>query len=404
MRRLLLFALLFISCVYIGIMITSAGRYRDVYRSVCDLAESKFYKADQKFVRWILECRKKSASVRSNISSEQLLAEIQDHMNELQVSHFQVYDPGEDKRLWHGESVDTGIRARYIEDSLVIYKIEQKSAAALAGVWVGDEILAMSGTDQVTPWGASRRTGTFKLRRQGKEFEVEIKAKDLRVDSSPRLRALDRSTALLELDSFRAEFFEKKSWIAMAKRLMPYAHVIVDVRENAGGNFVAMLRALSTFHCGGKDVGAILQPRKALPVKASYDDNPSDAHQISELEKYRELHLRTFDGYGCYPGEVTVLIGPNTASVSEIFAHSFLARPRGRVWGLPTAGDVILAVWYDLPGLGRGFSVSIPEAVYMTPQRTELENAGVNPQRELHYDLKLALRGIDSWIESARKN
>lgn len=402
MRRLLFF-LLFISSVVAGLKLINASRYRDVYRSVCDLAENNFYKADDRFVQWVLECRRKASKISSRMNSAELLAAIQDHMNELQVSHFQVYDPGEDKRLWQGESVDTGIRSRYIEDSLVVYKVEEKSAAAQAGILVGDEILAISGTEQVTPWGAMRRTGAFKLRRLGKELSAEVKARDLRVDSAPRLRALDKTTALLELDSFRSEFFERKNWRAMAERLMPYNHVIIDIRENAGGNFVAMLRALSTFHCGGKDVGTILQPRKALPVKHSYDDEPSDLHQIQELEKYRELHLRTFDGYGCFRGRVTVLIGPNTSSVSEIFAHSFLSKPGSRVWGQPSAGDVILAVWYDLPGLGRGFSVSIPEAVYMTPQRVELENAGVYPQRELHYDLKLALRGKDSWIEAARK-
>ena len=38
------------------------------------------------------------------------------------------------------------------------------------------------------------------------------------------------------------------------------SRLIVDVRENAGGNFVAMLRALSTLQCGGRTIGTLEQP------------------------------------------------------------------------------------------------------------------------------------------------
>lgn len=402
MRRLLFF-LLFLSFLSVGVVLSHASRYRDVYRSICDLTEEHFYKADDRLDDWIKRCRYKAARVSLRSTETELLRNIQDHMNELQVSHFQIYDPNEDKRLWKGESIDTGIRSRYVEDLLIVYKVEKASAGEEAGVKPGDEIVSISGTEQVTPWGAMRRTGQFMLKRRAKELPVEIKARNYVVDSQPELQNLGTGTALLTLNSFRSEYYPPEKWKLMEEALRPYRHVIIDVRENAGGSFVAMLRTLSTFHCGGHLVGTILQPRKMLPAKEALDDDASDMHQIQELEKYSSLGLRTFGGYGCYKGKVTVLIGPDTSSTAEIFAESFLRRPNARVWGLPTAGDVILAVWYDLPTLGPGFSASIPEAIYLTTGKEELEARGVAPQRELQYEIEQSLLGKDSWVEDARK-
>lgn len=402
MRRLLFF-LTFLFFFGAGVQLTSLGRLRDIYRSICDLTESHFYKADNRLADWVLRCRTEAARLPLRANEKVLLGNVQGLMNELLVSHFQIYDPGEDKRLWKGESIDTGIRSRYVEDSLVVYRVEKTSAAERAGVKVGDEIIEIADAEQITPWGAMRRTGKFLLKRNGEEVQVEIQATSLTTDARPRLSPLSDQQALLTLDSFRAEYFEADQWKKMAERLMPYRHVIIDIRENAGGSFVAMLRALSTFHCAGKKIGTILQPRKTLPAKLSWDDDLSDAHQIQELEKFGSVVLRTFSGYGCFKGAVTVLMSSDTSSTAEIFAESFLHRPRARVWGMPTAGDVVLAVWYDLPALGPGYSVSIPEAVYLNQEHNELEGHGVRPQRELYYDLKSALRGEDNWITEASR-
>lgn len=402
MRRLLFFSL-FIPAFLAGLMVARAGRYRDVYRSICDLTEEHFYKENEKLEAWVKACRVKAAQVPVTASPAELLALVQDHLNELATSHFSIYSPVEDRKLWKGESVDTGIRSRYVEDKLVVYKVMPQSSALAAGVKAGDEIVGVPGSDQVTPWGAEHRAGIFKLRRAGKDLEVKIEPSPLIVDFSPQLQDLGGGHGLLTISSFRSEFFPSDEWREMAKTLSAYKHIIIDVRENAGGNFVAMLRALSTFECGQKLIGRLVQPRKAAPDKPAFDDDTADAHQLKELDRYHSIGLRTFDSYGCYRGRATVLISSDTSSVAEIFADSFKSRPGSRVWGQPSAGDVVLAVWYDLPALGPGYSFSIPEAVYLNRYKKELEGEGVFPQKDLFYDLQLALQGRDSWVVEAMK-
>lgn len=400
MRRLFYF-LLFIACLASGIWINSLGRYREVFRSICDLTEEHFYKADERLNAWVRNCRFGAAHLPLNASVETLLEAVQAQMSDMNVSHFQIYSPVEDRKLWKGETVDTGIRSRYIEDHLIVYKLYPGSAAELAGVRLGDEILALPGSDQVTPFGAQRRSGEFSFKRGSQITKIKIEPKPLVIDSQPKLNDLGSGRALLEISSFRSEFFNPPEWKKLAAKLKRYRHVIVDVRENAGGNFVAMLRALSTFRCQDQWVGSIFQPRKSLANKHRIADNTSDQYQIAQLEKYRTIGLNTFPQYECYEGRVTVLVGPETSSVAEIFAQAMASRNRSRVWGQPTAGDVVLAVWYDLPKLGPGYSVSVPEAVYLTDEGKELEGRGVYPERELYYDLNLALKGQDSWIVEA---
>src|SRR5688572_14684997 len=128
MRRLLFF-LLFLSGLVAGVWIYHGTRYRDVFRAVCDLAEDIFYKQDIMFARWVQRCRHQAAHIPMRMKSDQLLLTIQDQMNEMEVSHFSIYDPAEDRRLWLGESIDTGIRSRFVEDSLIVYKVIPGSAA-----------------------------------------------------------------------------------------------------------------------------------------------------------------------------------------------------------------------------------------------------------------------------------
>src|ERR1700739_232662 len=120
MRRLLFFFLFAFSLSF-GFYLNHLGQVREVFRSICDLTEDHFYRDDEKLLQWVHECHIRSAKVSPWISVERLLVEIQALMNELPVSHFQIYNPVEDRRMWKGEGVDSGIRSHYVEDHLVVY-------------------------------------------------------------------------------------------------------------------------------------------------------------------------------------------------------------------------------------------------------------------------------------------
>jgi C-terminal processing protease CtpA/Prc len=77
-------------------------------------------------------------------------------------------------------------------------------------------------------------------------------------------------------------------------------------------------------------------------------------------------------------------------------------RPNTKVWGVPTAGEVVVARWFDLSPLGfSGYSLSVPIAGFTTATGIELEAEGITPSKLLFYDLSQARRGEDSWITNS---
>lgn len=398
MRRLFLFLLLGLF-VFLGVQLTQRSRWVDASLGVCELVFEHFYRYDLTLKAWNDKCVTTVRSLPLLVSRGEAISELQALMDELRVSHMQMYTPQEDKKVWTGQGLDSGVRARWVEDHLVVFKVLPGSGAELAGVLVGDDILSIDGNLQVSPYMAANNGGMFEVRRRGEVKGLNIVATDLKGDGSPQVRRLSSDVALLEITSFRSEYFEAEAWRQVVSELRGYKQIFVDIRDNPGGNFVAMLRALSSFLCERKVVGTLVQPRKDKERLNEFTDETSDDFQIQQLDKYSSITLRTYDSYGCLRQPVSVLTNADSSSVSEIFAQAMKGRSRTEIRGHPTAGNVVLAVWYDLPLFGRGHSISIPEAVYLTPSGEELEGSGVWPTREMHYDLKSALEGRDSWLE-----
>jgi carboxyl-terminal processing protease len=77
-----------------------------------------------------------------------------------------------------------------------------------------------------------------------------------------------------------------------------------------------------------------------------------------------------------YAGRVVVLIGPGSASASEIFAHVLQQQKRATVVGRRSAGAVIVSRFYRLPGGGR---LQVPIQDYVGVDGQRLEGRGVTP-------------------------
>jgi len=77
-----------------------------------------------------------------------------------------------------------------------------------------------------------------------------------------------------------------------------------------------------------------------------------------------------------YAGRVVVLIGPGSASASEIFAHVLQNQKRATVVGRRSAGAVIVSRFYSLPGGGR---LQVPIQDYLGVDGQRLEGRGSRP-------------------------
>ena len=398
------------SILVIGLaaMLTAFSTVRSAYRraayDICDLVDTHYYRSDDNDVQaWLSACVARAGGQSVLMSRDEVIKEINSVLETLDVSHLFLYTPVENRAIWDHEAVDTGIRARMVDGFLVVHELIKGGGGEQAGIRRGDVLKAINGKQPGSSEDVEKVAGLYTVSRQGEELKIAIEAAPLHVDLGPSVESVGGGTGRLRIQSFIARYFERDDWKNVARSLSLFRHLIIDLRGNVGGSFPAMLRALSTFHCEPKIIGTIYQPKEARGEKKLdlVDELDTDS-QLEQLKGAAELHLKTFAGYPCFSGKATVLVDQDTSSVAEIFAESFFSRPNSRVWGTPTAGQVVMAQWFPVSGLGGGdYSVSIPIAGYRTARGFEIEAEGIPPERLLYYDLERSARGRDPWIEEA---
>lgn len=381
------------------------SEYRKAAHEVCDLIDVHYYlRSTDETQRFIDLCRRFARQAKFSISRSKNIEQLNRILSALKTSHLSIYNPDENRQMWEHQGYDTGLRSRFIEDALVVYRVLEGSPAQKAGVKSGDVIVTLNG-ELTSPYEARVLSGIYEFERRtdGRRWEVELRPAMISEDLSPRLTDLGGGRGLLTIPSFLSQYFENPAWKNLANELPKYKKLVIDVRENVGGSYPAMLRALSPFRCQFPHVGRLYKSNIAGGVGAEEMKDVLDAEsQVQQLERVSEVRLRAFDGYGCFNGPVVVLIDSDSSSVTEIFAHAFLTRPRSEVLGHSTSGQVVMARWFPIYGFGSdGFQISIPIAGFETANGIRLESNGVHPRRYLDYDLGLALEGRDSWIIEA---
>jgi carboxyl-terminal processing protease len=399
-----LFGLIFLILTSLATtLVLLRGYYSQAAHQVCDLVDKHYYQREQpearQFVEW---CRKSAADQSFYLSKASNVRRLNDRLSMLRSSHLAVYNPEENKMIWENHGLDTGIRARIVEDQLVVFRVLRESPAYRLGVRPGDSLISLNGEQISGGWVAQTRGGRFLIRRLlGEEIWLDIQPEEIAEVMAPSVGDLGGGLALLSVPSFLGQYFESQTWRNLSKRLARYKGVVVDLRDNSGGSFPAMLRVLSTLLCNETTIGQI-NHAAGLGLKAAVNlsDDLEAESQLLQLAAATAVHLRTYSDYGCYRGPLRVLVNAGTSSVAEIFAEALMMRARTHLYGQPTAGQVVMARWFPLVALGNdSFMMSIPIAGYQTVSGTELEEIGVRPTTYLYYDLPRSLEGRDSWLE-----
>jgi carboxyl-terminal processing protease len=377
---------------------------RNSFRWTCEIVHEAYYKKDSDLDQWRKDCLDKSDDISYGSTKQNAIAMMNDALAGIRTSHLSIYSPEKSDEMWDNRAIDNGLRVRIIDGSFIIYKIVEGSAASNFEIKVGDEIIAINEQAPRSAYDLRFSSGEFEFKRPGEEnFVAVILAEELTEDLSPTFRKINANTGVLELPSFLPQYFDKEKWLKLTQEFVSTSNLIIDLRGNSGGSFVSMLRALSPFFCKPTSVGLIsakiLDGKNQAKVKKSLEDDLEARIQIDQIESEDSLLLKTFDGYGCSKAKVRVLVDSDSASTAEIFAYAIKLRANTEVSGVPTAGQVVVARWYDLSPLGfGGHSLSIPIAGFATLEGQELEEEGITPTKLLFYDLEESRSGKDSWL------
>lgn len=397
--KTLISLLLFISCAWGAYHVSLNWGFVNPYPAVCNLVAQKIFIEDEQIKKWHRLCMRRQRLVTSYSPRSLIIKDINNALGLLNVSHLEVFDAAAVKAIWRGESKETGIESEFVDSELVIFKVHPKSPADIAGLKKGDVIASING-EQPNPWEAQSTSGNYRIERLSETKIFKIKAEKI-VRSEQVSFEKFGSSIIVKIPSFQARFFREEALKEMFSKISPAKRVIVDMRGNSGGNFVAGLRFLSILMCKSEEVGRLIKPKFQPAVFAEMPDDLEDSTQLAVLDQHKEVILKTYERPECYHGEIRVLVDGKSASVAEMVAQALKEFKQARLMGSSSRGQLLVGVWYPLPEIGPGVEISIPEAYYRSAKMRRIENEGVDLDKVLYYDLDEMQQGTDSWVRRA---
>lgn len=313
--------------------------------------DEKFLGVDWAGLRW--KYRAEAAATTDDTALFRVLGKL---CGELKQSHLTPMPPRTVHEMDTEYRAAVGLRWLNLDGNRVVTDVIPGGAAAEAGVHPGwlIELRAGRPIDE-------REIFVSKLGQPVAFTFIDLQARLVTLSLEPRLLDFERQIARDLPGGYRYVRFDRFSianlrWLSAelkAHRSVP--GVIIDLRQNPGGNVAANQMAVEEFFDGSKKV-----------VMGRF---------VRRGGKRRETNgFALFSAH--YVGKVVVLIGPGSASASEIFAHVMQQEKRATVVGRRSAGAVIVSRFYDLPGGGR---LQVPIQDYIGIDGQRLEGRGVTP-------------------------
>lgn len=273
---------------------------------------------------------------------------------ELKESHLTALAPRRVHELRTDHRPGIGIQWRLVEGKRVVTDLVPASPAERAGIQRGWLVIARNGApiregERFIPRVGEMISFGF-LDQQDVERTFTLQAQLLRFERR-EARRLENGALLLRFDRFDAPSL---SWLS--EQLKAHADapaVVIDLRQNAGGNTLVLDMAVAEF----------------------FPERVSIGRLVRRSGRMRENHSFAWRA-ARYGGQVVLLTGPATASAAEIFSHVLQHHGRATVVGQKTAGAVIYSRPYRLPEGGR---LQVPIIDYVGLDGQRLEGRGVMP-------------------------
>jgi carboxyl-terminal processing protease len=166
--------------------------------------------------------------------------------------------------------------------------------------------------------------------------------------------------------------------------------LVIDLRGNPGG-FAAMLMGIAGYLF---EEPVVLGTMKTRATTLQFTANPRRVNaEGARLTPYR--------------GPVAILVDAMTGSASECFAGGLQALGRARIFGQPTMGQALPALFDRLP---NGDVLLHAYGDFLTPGGVSLEGRGVQPDEVVPLEREDLLAGRDramlaarAWIASRRR-
>lgn len=359
-----------------------AAHNRRVFDVAWDAVRRHYYDGAMNGVDWNAARDRHRTQAESAQDDAELYAAINDLLAELGDEHTYAATPEQVEEERRHQGVLVGLISSPYgeqESQRLVLDVIPGSSAAASGVQPGWVLLSVEGRPPSEILGPGRlRDGQVvhcEFLDTGNSVRLlALTAGTVSVEPIRTLRVLDGGFVLIRFDRFT---FATARWVrAGLKAHRDAPGVIVDLRQNPGGEALALGRALGEFFPRSVPMGRFVR-------RSGVDEN-----------------LRASPGLvgARYGGPVAVLVSEASGSSSEIFAYAMQQQRRGTVFGTKTSGAVLGADTGPLPGGGE-LQVSVRN--YLTADGTRLEGAGVTPDVEIEATVEDLRAGRDPVLQVA---
>lgn len=332
-----------------------------VYDQAARWIERRYYDASLNKLDWPAAVDRHRTAALDARDDEQLYAALNKLLAELGDEHTHALSPKEIELYQRRHSVLLGFRTGPAPGGAGhrrILAVFPGSPAELAGVRPGWILTSADGQRPGEVLGLGKLENEQLVRcdfldATGTPLHLEIRARRLEYPPIRDARILAGDVLLLSFDTFD---LPAARWVrAELKRHRPSGGVIIDLRDNVGGETRALAAILAEFFPVPANLGAI-RSRTATQAQPRHTPN----------------HL-----FGArYHGPLAVLVSEASASAAEILAAVVQHEKRGTIVGTKTSGNVLVCVRWPLPGGGQ-LQLSVYD--YVGPDGQRLEKRGVTP-------------------------
>lgn len=331
-------------------------------------------------------------------------------LSSLRDAHTRVYAPDERFDWRRPRFISVGLSVREVGGLPVIIAVERDSEAERAGLRAGDLVTSIDNEPalglfarRLKEQGASSTPAAARLQAMAKLFDGEadsaVHLSWINSDGQQRATRLrrewrERDTALrvrrvrgghvgvVELDVF-TQSIALDLVRALDGKLRGVRGLVIDLRQNGGGETEAMTEVASAFLPAGKSLGRF-----------------TDRSGRVQFEPYtRAAMLFAPDAIKTFNAPVIILTSERTSSAAEIFVAALKEARRARVLGQNTCGCVLaIRRRHTLPDGGE---LDISEMDYRTASGTRLEGTGLAPDEKITLERQDLRARRDRAIERA---
>jgi carboxyl-terminal processing protease len=389
---------------------TSEGRlavFDDVWQTVND----RYYDSNFHGVDWWAQ-REKFRNQAANAQSQtELYSVLRRLITSLKDAHTRVFAPEEKFDWQRPKFITVGLSLREIEGRFIAVSVERGSEAERAGLSAGDVIERIDGEptstrlaaklheqpDSSTPQ-AARLFALSSLFNgpAGSSVRVEWKSADDKTRATlltrrwfqrtPGLRVNNQhGVAVISIDAFTHQISVEFARMFSSKEnpLTKARGIIIDLRNNGGGDAQAMAEMVSAF----------LPPATALGQFTDRHGNVSLKIDTGGALLYSARNAKPIRT------SIIVLASERTSSAAEIFISALKQAHRATVIGSQTCGCVLaVRAHHALPDGGE---LAVSELDYKTATGTRLEGTGIQPDTTVSLTRQSIYAGHDAALESA---